>query len=279
MSHGIQKQVRPLATIESEFHLLQVGREMLCRNLVPSTDYTPLEKRERGFDGVGVNVAPHINLEPVPNRLVASVLAEISSCATVRQVVIREKHIHILTDVLLNEPTECSRLYVIGMEKSKFSAALPDTNHHFLVFILVLMAAPDILSAYEGFIHFYFARKHGTVGLHHRMAYTMAQVPRGFVAHSDGSLNLAGRNAFLRLTEQESGEEPRFERKMRVIENRASGDGELVVALFAIEKLFLGFQFNRVHMAARAVDAFRPAEPNKQLAALLVSRKERVYIN
>jgi hypothetical protein len=38
MTQGMQEQVRALPTIEAETHLVQVGWEMLRRNLVPRSD-------------------------------------------------------------------------------------------------------------------------------------------------------------------------------------------------------------------------------------------------
>ena len=66
---------------------------------------------------------------------------------------------------------------------------------------------------------------------------------------------------------------------MGIVEDRASGDGELVVTVFAVEQLLVGLQFNDRHLAARAFGTGRPAQAHKQLAALIVSSKQGVYIN
>ena len=69
------------------------------------------------------------------------------------------------------------------------------------------------------------------------------------------------------------------ERQVRVIEDRASRDGELVVTIFAVVESLFGFKFDNGHLAARAADAFGPAQASKQFAALFIGRKHGVYIN
>src|SRR5579863_2151011 len=133
MAQRIGEKIGSLTTIEAKFHLLQIGREMLRRNLMPGSDHATLEQRERGFNGVGMNVSIHIDVQLVPDRLVSSVLAENSGRTTVWEVVIGEQNVHILTDVLLDEFAECARLHVFRMEETQFATALPNADHDFFV--------------------------------------------------------------------------------------------------------------------------------------------------
>lgn len=279
MAQSIQEQIRPLAAIEAEFHLLQVGREVFSADFVPRTNHSALEQRKGGFNRIGVDVALHIDVPLVADGLVLSGLMEFLGGFAVLVEFVGEKHIHVLADILFDELAKRARLYVLSMEQPEFSATLPDADHDFLVLVPVLMAASSVPSADIGFVHLYFARQHRPVSLHHGMPDAMAEVPRGFVADSDGPLNLAGADAFLGFTEQECGEKPCFQGQVGVIEDGASGDGKLVVTLFAVEKLLVGFEFHGWHLAARALRAGRPAEPNKQFPALFISREQGVYVH
>ncbi len=81
MTQCINKQIGALPAIESKLHLFEVGREMLCAEPVPCSHDAALEKREGGFNRIGVNVAQHrfIGLRhcvpdamaEIPRRLVA----------------------------------------------------------------------------------------------------------------------------------------------------------------------------------------------------------------
>lgn len=213
MTQGIQKQVGTLPSIEPKFHLLQIGGKVFRANLVPRSDHATLEERECGFDRVGVNVAFHVDVPAMADGLVLPSLAEFGSRAAILVEFVREKHIHIRAYVLLNESAERARLYVLSMEEPEFSPALPDADHYFLVFgassRFAVMESADI-----GFVHFDLARQHWTVGLHHGVPDTMAEVPRGFIADADSALNLTGRNSVPRLTEKQGRKEPRFKREM-----------------------------------------------------------------
>lgn len=279
MTQSIQEQIRSLATIESEFHFLQIGREVLCRNLVPRTHDSALQKGERGFNRVRVNVALHVDVPLVPNRLVLSSLMKFLGGFAVLVEFIGEKHVHVLADVFFDELAERTRLYVLSVKEPEFAAALPDADHYFLVFVPVLMSASGILSADVGFVHLYLARQHRPVGLHHGVSDAMAEVPSGFVADSNGPLNLTGRNSFLRLTEQERRKKPCFQRQVGIVEDGSSGHSKLVITVLAVEKLLVGFEFHGWHLAAWTLGTGRPAEPDKQLPALFVSREQGVYVH
>jgi hypothetical protein len=66
---------------------------------------------------------------------------------------------------------------------------------------------------------------------------------------------------------------------MRVIENRSSRDGKLVIAVLAVEQLLFGFQFHGWHLAAHTFNATGPAETDKQLAAFFVSVEQVNNVN
>lgn len=69
MTQGIYEKVRILAAVESECHLVQIGCEMFCADLMPRSNNAVLQQGESGFHSVRVNVAVHVQLVPMPNGL------------------------------------------------------------------------------------------------------------------------------------------------------------------------------------------------------------------
>ncbi len=61
--HGVAEQEWVFAIVESPRHFVQICGEMLRGNTVPCAHNAPLEQRERGFDGVGMNVP--VNITPL----------------------------------------------------------------------------------------------------------------------------------------------------------------------------------------------------------------------
>jgi len=91
------------------------------------------------------------------------------------------------------------------------------------------------------------------------------------LAYSDGALNLTGRHSLFCFTQKQRGHEPFRQRQVRIIENRASGHSELIVAILAVEQFLVGFEFYSSLFAARAFNAQRPTETAQHLAASFVS--------
>jgi hypothetical protein len=75
-----------------------------------------------------------------------------------------------------------------------------------------------------------------------------AEIPSGFVRaivpSPDRALEVAGAHAFLGLTEQQRSEKTLLQRQMGIIEDCASGNGELIVAIPAVEQLLGRLQFH-----------------------------------
>src|ERR1700719_1581791 len=106
---------------------------MLCADSVPRSENAALQKGERGFDGIRVNVALHVNFEAMPNRFVATFFPQSLRCAAIGVKVVGEKHVHVLADVLVNELLKCSALYVLRVEEAEIAASLTDADYDFLV--------------------------------------------------------------------------------------------------------------------------------------------------
>jgi hypothetical protein len=63
---------------------------------------------------------------------------------------------------------------------------------------------------------------------------------------------------------------------MRVIEDRACSDRELIIASLAVEQLLSRREFNYRAVATKAVNTVRPAQTNEQFAAFVIG-VEQVY--
>src|ERR1700719_453633 len=234
MTQGVYKQIGILTPIESKRHFFAVGLKMLCTESMPRTNNAALQKRECGFDGVGIDVALCINVELVPNRFVPSILPKMLRRTFVRLKVIREKDIHVLADVFSDVLLKGAALYIFRVEKSEVAATLTDSDYDFFVVMQRGFPFEPILSAYECFIHFNLSAQHSFVDFDHRCTDAMAQIPRSFVADSKRALNVTGRHALLRFTHQQRSEKPFRQWQMRIIKNRSCGHAELVVTILAI---------------------------------------------
>jgi len=74
---------------------------MLRANSVPRSHDALLEKRESGFDGVGVNVAPDVDPTAVIDRLVPRAgYSAALHCERIGCQIVRDNHVHVPADVL-----------------------------------------------------------------------------------------------------------------------------------------------------------------------------------
>jgi hypothetical protein len=278
MTQGVNEQIGTLSAIEAEAHLFQVGRKMLGADPMPRSHNAAFEKRESGFDGIGVNVSHDVHTRAVIDFLVIRSLrfthrSLISGC------VVREDNLNILRNVLADVLSKRPAFGILSMKEAEIAIAFTDANDHFLVIVLADLAFAAILTTNVGHIQFDFAVQHWLVGLRHCVPDAVAEVPCCFVAHSDRALNLASGHAFLCFAEEMRGKKPFAEREMGIIENRAGSDGELIVTVLAVEQLLFSFKLDHWTLATQAFRAIGPAETDQKLAALVFSREQDVYIN
>ena len=69
----------------------------------------------------------------------------------------------------------------------------------------------------------------------HCSANAVAEIPCRLVGDSKDALQLIGAHTLLRLTKKVDAQEPLPQGKVRVIEDRSSGDSELIAAIVAIK--------------------------------------------
>jgi hypothetical protein len=279
MTQSVQEQVRILSAIESEAHFLKVGLEMLRAEFMPTPAQTALEKRESVFNGVGMNVSAHILFFRVPDELVLILETRSLRHSLVGIQFIGEENIHIFSHVFLEKLFENAPSDFLGVKQSKFTIALPDSDDWTLSGAAPAMLKSVSLSADISFVHLDLSVEHRLVALGHCSTDAMAQVPSGLVAHSERPLNLTGGYALFCFTEQKRRSKPLFKRQMRVIENRSGCNGELIVTVLAVEKLFICVEPYDWPFASDTLRASGPAKTCEQFAAPLFGREHMLHIN
>jgi len=278
MTQSIQEQVRPLPAIESEAHLLQIGGEMLGADLVPRSHDSSLEKREGRFHSVCVNIPIYVAALTVNDCLVI-LDPGLSHGDCVGPEIVCEDNFHILADVFADVLGKRAGFCILGVEEAKFSIALADAQNGSFVRHAIAYALAAIHTANVGRINFDFSIHHRLICLGHGVSDAVTEIPRGLVTHSDRALNLASGHTLLCLAQKMGGQKPFGEREMGVIEYRPRCNGELVIAILAVEELLLCLKLDHIRVAAQAAWTLGPAEANKQGAAFLFRGKQCVYIH
>lgn len=279
MTQRIDEQVGVVPAIESKLHLFQVGREMLRGDFVPRPHDAAFEQGEGGFDGVGVDVAHDVASRTVIDSLVI-LASSFPHSGHVRNVVIGEDDFHVFADILADILRKGARLRIVSMEEPEIAVALADADDHFFVVILCDVAFTAHLATNVGCVYFDFAVEHRLIGLRHRVPDAVTEIPRRLVtSDSESSLNLAGRNTFLRFAEEQRRHEPTQEGQMGIVEHSARCDGELVVTVFAVEQSLFGFELNDGRLAAEAARSLWEAKPSEQFAALGIRREHGIDVN
>ena len=136
------------------------------------------------------------------------------------------------------------------------------------------------LSTYQSLIDLDYAEQRRPLErvVAHRLAYAVAEVPRGAVRHAQGPHHLVGGDPFLAFAHEVDGDEPLPQGQVTVMHDRSSRHRELVSTFVAVEHWPL-LEFADAHGAALgARDAVRPAQVFKQLAALLVGAEVVYYV-
>ena len=278
MSQGIEKQIGVVPPIESERHFFEVGLKMLCAQLMPATAQAALEKGESGFDGVGVGIAANVLFDSMPDHLVFDSHALCDAAIHVE--FIGEQDFDVFSQVLAHELFNGASGHILGMKQPEFTIPLPNPDNGALLGSASAPGESLSASADIGFINFDLPVHHGLVAFGHCSADSVAKIPSCLVASdSERALNLTSGHSFFRFAEQQRSEEPFRKRQVRVIEDRASHDAELIIAILTVVERPFGFQFCGGHVAARAAHAFRPAQTGQEFTALFIGREHGVYIN
>jgi hypothetical protein len=160
------------------------------------------------------------------------------------------------------------------MEETEVATALPDADNDLFFAIPVTGLSVSLFaSADVGFVHFDSSVHHRALCLSHGSTNPVAEIPRRFVTDSQGTFDLVGAHPLARFAQQEHSHEPRFQRKMRIMEDRLRENAELIAAFNTLE-FFLGLNLEyALALAAHAFDPERKPQLLEQGAALFVGRE------
>src|SRR5579862_644368 len=157
MPKSINKQISTATAIKPECHFFEVSGKMLCRDLMPRTKGTALEKRERGFNTVRGHIGVNVNFRAMIDRLVWNVFHSRLYCrARISGQIVGHNNFYILADVLSDVLCQCAFLRILGMKETQFAIPLLDSNDDLFEMRRFLPTAPSSFqaSANVGFVHF-----------------------------------------------------------------------------------------------------------------------------
>src|SRR5271165_953329 len=271
MPQRVHEEIGVLAAIEPELHLCEISRQMLGADSMPRSNNATLEQRERRFYGVRVDVSVNIDLRFVLYGLVSICEGSALEGGWVGVQFVRYDDIHILADRFADIFRQSPGLHVLRMEETQVAAPLPNADYDLFFAVAVSGFTVSLFTSTNvGFVHFYSAIHHGQFYVAHGCTNAMAEIPRRLVAHPESAFDLICAHAFSGLAEKKNRHEPRFQRKVRVVEDGLCQDAELIAALNTLE-FFLSLNLEHaLALAAQALHSERPAQLLQQSAALFV---------
>ena len=241
---------------------------MLRADLVIRTNHRPLEETPRSFDAIGVNVTAHPFLFGMVDRLVGSTRV---LDTYISGILMGDVTVCVRTGGFQYEPMQSlfSGLLSLLNFQANIAAPLKSAENHCLI---VQIAAANVapFTADIRFVDLNDTSQQSRLGFIHRLADAMAKIPCCLIAHLDRALQLVGANTFLRLAHQIYSHEPLGQRQMRIVEDCTGGNRELVTASIAIELLAIFDPRNLLAIAARALNAIRPAQGFEKRTALFI---------
>lgn len=176
-------------------------------------------------------------------------------------------NVNIFADIVLNELRQRAGFGIFGMKETEFTVTFADTDNDFFtnvaatfnLLLAVFLVHVFGLAANIGFVHLYRAVKH-LVSFFHRGADTVTEIPCGLIAYAKNALHLVSRHSLARLAQKKHGNEPLEQGQVRIVENSAGRDSELIITVAAIKQFFLSLKRDDSTFAARAFNAVRPAQ-------------------
>jgi len=198
---------------------------MLRVHLMPRAHDAALEKRERGFNGIGVNVAVSVLARMIDRAMLLTL--HFVQRERVDRGFVRHNHFDVATEIGVDDLAHSSSFSVPCPDKAQIAVTLADADNH----IRWPLCSPSALfSADIRLINFYSATQRLWRYFLHGFTNAMAEIPCGFVADSDGALNLASGHALFGLAEQCCSEKPFPEGQMGIVEDGARCYAKLVMA-------------------------------------------------
>ena len=263
MTQGVKKNVRTVAAVKAKAHLVQVGLQMLCAKTMPRPDDAALEERKCGLDRISMNIGskPDVFSGAVSDRLMLSFADRLAIGA----VFVGHDYVNILGDVLLDELLQRAALGIFGVEETNSAAALANSKNNLFVTVSEsgLSHTAPLVTTDVGFIDLDSTVKQGALRCGHSATYAMAEIPCGligaFVVPPEGALELQCAHPLFGFAEQYGSHEPFEQRQVGIVEDRSSGNSELVITILAVEQL-AAQPYYFASMASDTLRAERPAQ-------------------
>jgi hypothetical protein len=272
MPQRISEQIRVFPAVEPEAHFFAIGLEMFRADTMPRSYDAALQERERGFNGVRMDVTVNVNLKTMPNCFVLMGDSHAPGNALVDAKVISHQDLNIFANVFANVFFKRAPLNILSVKEAEIAAALADANNRFLVTSASSLIKSASASADIRFVNLDLTVQHGFVALRHCCPDAMAQIPRRLIGDSKCTFNLIRTHSFAGFHQQHHGEKPRLKRKMRIVKNRLGHYTKLVAALAALKLALSSKLTDLLALAADAFHAVGPAQLFEQFAAAVVSR-------
>ena len=261
---SIPEKIRVFTVVESEAHFVEVSREMLRIDFMPRSHDTAFEQGECRLHSVGMNVAVRVLLRVIDRAVLAGI--HVIQRPRIDRRFIGHNNFDVAANVRADNLLDRCRLRILGVDKAQIAVALANPDHNGLG---GTRTPTTLLATNVGFVNLYRAGQLWLVRFLHRCANAMAKIPRRFVAHANGALDLAGRHSLLGFTEQRRCDEPLPQRQVGVVKDCPDRHAKLVVALIAVVLRAIG-DGRSFRLAARALRAVFLAQLLQGFAALFI---------
>jgi hypothetical protein len=282
-SYCFAKNVGILSIVVAELKLIQVQRQIFLADVVIGADDATLEQRPEAFDVVRMHFAAHVFILGMLNGFVRQPACRLQIVITA--MVIGGDEAYAVADGLAHEAVKGFGVCILddlanhatlptdGSDDAYLAGADSASDVRFLVPMAVLIFAAD-----ESLIDFDNAHKLLEIIVSHTSPEPMADVPCGMQRRAlaeEHAAKLAGRNTLLALQHGVEHLEPRYERDVRILEDRSDSYGEpvgcfVLIGLIPAEPI-KGSGFGRVDpfVAALRADhlAVRPTTVREILTA------------
>lgn len=214
-------------------------------------------------------VKPMLQLIQIGVQMLRADLVIRTDDGAFKQAFVRVDRFRVGMGVLSDELVQRVLRGVFDNLQANFASTLHRTNGDcFVATIPAPMTAN--LSADIGFVHFHNAPQKLAVGITHRGADAMAQMPSGLVSDVQRPLDLQCGDSLFAFGHQVDRQKPFLQRQVAIVEDRASGNGKVILATVAMKLFPFRYFGNLFAITARAINAIRPARKLKTLPAFFI---------
>jgi len=263
--------------VERERPLVHVAHRVLRGVVGVGALPGPLVEVPKGFNRVGVNVAPHVLTRTVVDGVVVVIRAK----ADIRSGLVgveRCARLHPVTNARLDFP---GRHRIEHRRHQRTAALNRAVNGNFVgstgpVNLALAVGKVHVLpkAADVGLVSLDGARQLLKRPACHGKTNPVVHEPRRLLRHPKGTGQLVGRDAVLGVGDQPNGRKPLVKANRRILKDGSDLDGELTLARLALPNLARGQERGLVVVAAGAArDSVSPSQALYKLEATLGVRE------